>query len=185
MKILVSCLIGSALTSIVYATEIPPSSQGNPILNTQEQEVYVTDKILLQALDKVTGRVITLEAEMNKPIAFGTLRMIPRLCQKAAPEDPPESTAFLEIFETKPNSQEDLIFQGWMFASYPAVSALEHPVYDVWVKECSGSITHSKKLSLPSLTENKTLLSDEMKAFYQGLGEIPEANTASDEQNKS
>lgn len=170
--------------SMVGRAEIILASQESAILKTQEKDAYITDKILLQALEKVTGRVITIQAEMNKPIEFGTLRITPRLCQKAAPEDPPESIAFLEIIETKPHSQEKLVFQGWMFASHPSISALEHPVYDVWVKECNGSIIQSKKLASPS-PENKLLLSDELKAFYQGLGETPEAPKAFSEQNDS
>ena len=158
--------------------EVPPSK-------SPAGETFSTDKILLQALDKVTGKVITIEAEMNKPKEFGTLNIIPRFCQKAAPEDSPESTAFLEIFEKKPTTQENLIFQGWMFASYPAVSALEHPVYDVWVKECSGSIIQFKKISPSSPSQKESLVTDEMKAFYEGLGENPEANAFFDAQKES
>jgi len=185
VNVFIFFFIISFLAKVTQATDIAPPSQPDSMLKTQEQEVYVTDKILLQALDKITGRVIPLEGEINKPIEFGTLRIIPRLCQKAAPEDPPESTAFLEIFETKPSAQEDLIFQGWMFASHPSISALEHPVYDVWVKECQGTIIQSKKLSPPLLTEKTLPLSDEMKGFYQGLGESPENHPTSDEHNDS
>ena len=32
-------------------------------------------------------------------------------------------------------------FTGWMFASSPALNALEHPVYDVWVLDCKDKIT--------------------------------------------
>ena len=32
------------------------------------------------------------------------------------------------------------IFSGWMFASSPGLSALEHPVYDVWVIDCEGPL---------------------------------------------
>ncbi len=183
MRIISFCLIGILSLSLTKANELA-SPEENVSQKAQEQETFVTDKILLQALDKVNGRVITLEAEINKPIAFGTLKIIPRFCQKAAPEDPPESTAFLEILETKPKSQEMIIFQGWMFASHPSISALEHPVYDVWVKECSGTSTKSQKVSSLNLPKTKAPLSDEMKAFYEGLGENPEIDFLSDEQEK-
>lgn len=164
------------LATRLYATEMTPHTSETSLVENQPHEVYLTNKILLQALDKVTGHVITLEAEMNQAIQFGTLYITPRLCQKASPEDPPESTAFLEIVEIKSNAQERLIFQGWMFASYPSISALEHTVYDVWVKECSGSmIKPEKRISSPLIT-NKPPLSEEMEAFYQGLGETPETN---------
>ena len=59
-----------------------------------------------------------------------------RRCHKTPPEEPPESAAFLEIVDVRPDSPEVLLFSGWMFASSPAISALEHPVYDVWVVDC-------------------------------------------------
>ena len=34
-------------------------------------------------------------------------------------------------------ADEELLFSGWMFASSPGLSALEHPVYDVWVIRCT------------------------------------------------
>lgn len=113
---------------------------------------------------------------MNKAFQFGTLQITPRLCQKASPEDPPESTAFLEIVDKKPNTQENLIFQGWMFASNPSISALEHPVYDVWVKECRGSMIKPQKLISSPRIPHKPPLTEEIEAFYQGLGETPETN---------
>jgi hypothetical protein len=172
------------LKASLCAVESLPHQENHPS-KSPEGEIYSTDKILLQALDKVTGKVITIEAEINKPKEFGTLSIIPRFCQKAAPEDSLESTAFLEIFEKKPTNQGNLIFQGWMFASYPAVSALEHPVYDVWVKECSGSIIQFKEVPPSPHSKNKSTVTNEMKAFYEGLGENPEANALFDTQKES
>ena len=54
----------------------------------------------------------------------------------APPEEPPESAVFLEIMEKRPDEPVTALFTGWMFSSSPALSALEHPVYDVWVLEC-------------------------------------------------
>ena len=48
----------------------------------------------------------------------------------------PESAAFLEIDDEHPDRPRVELFTGWMFASSPALSALEHPVYDVWVLDC-------------------------------------------------
>jgi hypothetical protein len=94
------------------------------------------DGVLLQGLDKVTARVTTIEAPLNKPVYFGTLEIIARRCYKRPPEESPESAAFLEIRELREGEAPNQLFIGWMFASSPALSALEHPVYDVWVKDC-------------------------------------------------
>ena len=59
----------------------------------------------------------------------------------APPEEPPESAVFVEIVDVRPDSPSVPLFTGWMFASSPAVSALEHPVYDVWVIDCKPDPT--------------------------------------------
>ncbi len=91
---------------------------------------------VLQGLNKITARVSEIEARMNRTITFGTLEVTVRACFKAPPEEPPESAAFLEIRDIKPGAEAEVLFTGWMFASSPALSALEHPVYDVWVLDC-------------------------------------------------
>ena len=98
--------------------------------------VLANDGALLQGLDKVTARVSTFEALRDKPARFGTLEVVVRTCSKAPPEDPPESTASLEIYNVRPGEKRVQVFSGWMFASSPALSAMEHPVYDIWVVDC-------------------------------------------------
>ncbi|MBM3571799.1 MAG: DUF2155 domain-containing protein [Alphaproteobacteria bacterium] len=91
---------------------------------------------VLQGLDKISARVSTFEAPIGQPVRFGTLAIVARVCRKRPPEETPESTAFVEINDLKPGEAVVTLFRGWMFASSPAVSALEHPVYDVWVVDC-------------------------------------------------
>lgn len=96
------------------------------------------DIAVLQGLDKVTGRVMTVEAPVGATVHFGTLDIIVRTCRERPPEEQPESAAFLDIWEVKPGQPAAGLFRGWMFASSPALSALEHPVYDIWVLDCAG-----------------------------------------------
>ncbi len=93
---------------------------------------------LLQGLDKITARVSQFEAPVGTPVRFGTLSIRVRDCEKNPPEETPENAAFLEIDEVRPGEVNLRVFSGWMFASSPALSALEHPVYDVNVLECKG-----------------------------------------------
>ncbi len=95
------------------------------------------NKVILQGLDKVTARVSTLEARVGEVVRFGTLEIIARSCDKRPPEEPPESAAFLDIWEIRPGEPAISLFRGWMFASSPALNALEHPVYDIWVLDCA------------------------------------------------
>lgn len=91
---------------------------------------------VLRGLDKVTARVTTLEAPVGEAIEFGALEITVRTCDKRPPEEPPESAAFLKISESQEGDTQVDVFQGWMFASSPALSAMDHPVYDVWVLDC-------------------------------------------------
>ncbi len=97
---------------------------------------FQTDTAVLQALDKVTARVSTFDAQVNEIVRFGALAIRVRHCDRTPPEERPESTAFVEIDELKPGEEASVLFTGWVFASSPAVHAVEHPVYDVWLLEC-------------------------------------------------
>jgi hypothetical protein len=91
---------------------------------------------VLQGLDKVTARISTIQAPIAEEVAFGTLVITARTCRKRPPEETPETIVFLEIVDDKPGESPQLVFSGWMFASSPALSALEHAVYDIWVTDC-------------------------------------------------
>lgn len=90
---------------------------------------------LARGLDKVTARIVELELPEDKPVRFGSLVITSRHCQSRPPEEPPETFAFLEIEDVQDAEPTD-IFTGWMIASSPALHALEHPVYDIWVVGC-------------------------------------------------
>lgn len=102
------------------------------------REMTPYPKVRLQTLDKGTARTMTFDAQVGNTLKFGKIFMRVQSCQKSAPIDEPESAAFLQVWEM-PREQEPVwIFSGWMFASSPALSAMDHPVYDVWVVECIG-----------------------------------------------
>ena len=95
---------------------------------------------ILQGLDKITARISPIYATLGLPTYFGSLEIVVRTCRETPPTEPPESAVFMEIRELPPNAdrerEPEMLFSGWMFASSPAVSALEHAVYDVWVVDC-------------------------------------------------
>jgi hypothetical protein len=100
------------------------------------EEMTPEPTAVLQALDKITARVSRFDAPVGQAVRFGTLSIVVRDCEKSAPEDRPENAAFVQIDETRPKEQKSRLFSGWMFSSSPALSALEHPVYDVNLLEC-------------------------------------------------
>jgi len=92
--------------------------------------------IVLQGLNKVTGTTSKLEGPLGTVQRFGTLEIVARRCWKAPPEERPENAGLLEISELKSGEEPKQIFLGWMFASSPGLSGLEHPVYDITVLDC-------------------------------------------------
>ena len=83
-----------------------------------------------------TARTARFEANIGEQVFYNTLIVTARTCKTRPPEEPPESAAYIDIQERKPDGTTANIFSGWMFASSPALSALEHPVYDIWVISC-------------------------------------------------
>lgn len=94
---------------------------------------------VLRALDKITARVEELSVPIGRPINFGTLSISVRTCRATPPEDTPESAAYIEVVEIHPGANDTSVFRGWMFASSPSLSAMEHPIYDLWVTGCKGT----------------------------------------------
>ncbi len=95
------------------------------------------DTVVLGALDKVTGHVDTIRGAVGSTLSFGRLQIVVRKCTTHPPEERPENAAFLEISEIQPKEKSgQQVFSGWMFSSDPAISAMDHPVYDVWVLSC-------------------------------------------------
>ena len=97
----------------------------------------------MQGLDKITARVSQFNAPVGATVRFGKLSVIVRECRRSPPEERPENAAFVEIYEDRPGEARERLFSGWMFSSSPALSALEHAVYDVNLLACrpvSGSL---------------------------------------------
>lgn len=88
------------------------------------------------ALDKVTGRISPLEIPIGESVNFGALTVTPRVCFTRPPTEPPLTTGFVEVDETKLTGEKLRIFTGWMFAQSPGLHAVEHPVFDVWLTNC-------------------------------------------------
>lgn len=95
-------------------------------------------EVVLQGLDKITARITTLTTPINESLRFGTLELIVNHCAFHPPEETPENVAFMTILDRghDPSREPKPVFTGWMFASSPAVSAMEHPVYDIILLTC-------------------------------------------------
>jgi hypothetical protein len=107
---------------------------------------------VLRTIDKVSARTNTFEVPVDKTVKFGSSLFIKaRACRHTPPMDKQESAAFLQIWERKPEEEKSRwVFSGWMFASNPSLSAMDHPVYDVWVIDCKNSVTSAKSQEFSS-----------------------------------
>ncbi len=99
----------------------------------------------LQGLDKITARIFAFDAPFGEMVSFGYLQIKVDDCIASAEDEVPERTAFLEVVEAKPDRDPVKVFSGWMFASSPSVSAMEHPVYDVWVVGCASTRSRPRR----------------------------------------
>lgn len=118
-------------------TQLAPFSQGVPPATPPAPPPRVENPIaVFSGLDKITGRITSFDVHVDETRQFGALQVTPRACYTAPPEETPKTDTFVEIDEVTLDRDIRRIFTGWMFADSPGLNALEHPVYDVWLREC-------------------------------------------------
>lgn len=146
-------------SEVVKAPNAASDAAVVPAPTTEPPPTYESKKFaVLQTLDKLTARTATMTVPVGQATAVGPLFVDIKICQKTPIDQLPESVAFLQIWEAKPKPKlkkkiaEDTneppsqwVFSGWMFASSPALSAMDHPVYDVWLKDCVNETAVSKE----------------------------------------
>jgi hypothetical protein len=90
-------------------------------------------------VDKITGRIITFDVYIDETVQFGALQVTPRVCYSRPVTEEPKTDSFVEVDEITLDRKIRRIFTGWMFAESPGLNAVEHAVYDVWLKRCKQS----------------------------------------------
>jgi hypothetical protein len=92
---------------------------------------------IFSGIDKITGRIVTFNVDVGETVQFGALLVTPRVCNTSDQPDKPKTLAFVEVQEETFDKTRKKLFSGWMFAASPGLNAVEHAVYDVWLKDCS------------------------------------------------
>ena len=90
----------------------------------------------LRFLDKLTSETGDVELSVGQAAKFGRLVVQLDSCRYPTGNPASDAEAHLTILEETTNTQ---LFSGWMLASSPALSALDHPRYDVWALRCLGA----------------------------------------------
>jgi hypothetical protein len=134
------------LALVACAAPAWAQSSGSANIAVQPRQMSVADAIpgkdgikravVLRGLDKITGRPTNVFAPIGVPVRFATLTITARYCYSTPPSEPPETTAFLEVVDHRPDQDERKIFSGWMLASSPSLNGMQHPLYDLWVISC-------------------------------------------------
>lgn len=169
--------IGSVLASLWLGQAAAAGLSG---AETAALNMAVPDKhgvksvLVLRGLDKMTGRATTFLAPIGRPVQYATLTVTARYCHSTPPLETPETTAFLQITDTRPGDQPKQVFSGWMFASAPEINAMQHPIYDVWVIACMTNQPGQVEAPLASNAPVKARSPD--AGANEQLPELPEGS---------
>lgn len=114
----------------------PANMHGFVVDRLLEHNYTPQDYAVLKILDKVTAKTFTVEAKVNNPFKFGWIEVTVKNAKKTPPEEEPEAVAFIEVFAQQPLKKSEHVFSGFIFASSPSISAIEHPRYDIRLFDC-------------------------------------------------
>ena len=87
-------------------------------------------------LDKITGRITQFDVYIDETVQFGALQITPRACYTRPPTETQRTSVFVEVDQVSLQQTVRRIFTGWMFADSPALNAIDHAVYDIWLVDC-------------------------------------------------
>jgi hypothetical protein len=118
-------------SAVPDAATAPADTTPQPVIPKGPMILY------LRGLDKITGKPTNITAQVGKPVTFFTLTITARYCYSTPPSETPETSAFLQIDDHRPDQEQRRVFSGWMYASSPGLNGMEHPLYDVWVIGCN------------------------------------------------
>lgn len=184
-------LIGLLISLSGQSMTINSSTSPDAPSEVQTLEGSFKDTIIIGALDKVTGRTTEVTFKVGELIKIGTLGVKALRAWTSNPEETPEAKVFFEIVEVqhppKTHVERDerqipstphTIFRGWMLASSPSASSLEHPVYNIWVIGVEGNsldtLTPTTPQEKPLELDPKTSRTiDELIDHLTDSGDLP------------
>ena len=109
---------------------------GSPAIAQERIPTQKAQGAILRSLDRITGEVQDHRIQTGQEFTRAKLTVTVNDCRY--PQGAIDDDAFVQL-EIIDNSIARPVFSGWMIASSPALSALEHPRYDVWVLKCITS----------------------------------------------
>lgn len=135
------CLALTALPAFAQTVITSPIDGSETLLELPEEQgarvlALDGDGAALRGLDKVSGDVVDIDVRLGETANLGRIGVTLEACR--FPEDNQTGEAFAWLKVTDPRRDVPL-FEGWMSATSPALNALDHPRYDVWVIRCTSA----------------------------------------------
>jgi len=138
-----TALAAGALMSVLATGPVAAQSAWQPLRPTLESQprrqpspdLSSGTQASLRALDKMSGSVQILTLNVGDTVTFGRLSVTLQACR--FPTDNPSADAY-SFLEIRDATRDEMLFRGWMIASSPALSALDHPRYDIWALHCTN-----------------------------------------------
>ncbi len=122
---------GETLQDNPYSVPVPYE-----VIETRPPLSDVATGANLRGLDRINGTVADLSLQVGETVQYERLEITLLACRYPQGDITEDAFAELRIRDIR---EDEPRFVGWMFASSPALSALDHPRYDVWVLSCSNS----------------------------------------------
>jgi hypothetical protein len=119
-----------ALALCLFAGSMSSAALADTIANPVAQ---------FSGLDKITGRITAFDVYINETVQFGALQITPRACYTRPPTETQRTSVFVEVDQVSLRGTVERVFTGWMFADSPALNAIDHAVYDIWLIDCKQS----------------------------------------------
>ena len=153
MKRLLAALILAPVAAFAQSDEEPKFDKApEGVIYSESEPEYIEEIIkverpesnseprpvaILRGLDKVSGRVRDVRAGVGEPVRYERLTILVEECREPPAEETGDAFVFLKVKDDK--TGDEVIFSGWMFASSPALSAMDHARYDLWALSCAAS----------------------------------------------
>ena len=99
-----------------------------------QQDATTGSGVVLRALDKLSGRVGHIDMPNGTKARFGRIEIDHAECRYPTGNPSGDAYALLRVRDAQGGQ---VVFTGWMIASAPALSALDHARYDVWILRCT------------------------------------------------
>lgn len=125
---LVCCIMFAMLPVAAFAQDID--------VPTASDRIAAAEGAVLRGLDRVAGTSEDITLSRGGEARVGHLVVMLEECRYPVENPAGEAYAWIDIFDTR---ADEIIFSGWMIASSPALNALDHARYDLWVLRCTTS----------------------------------------------